>query len=599
MAVRDLNATGLWHDEEWSIYDAGGAHFGPLSPAGIWQRVAIEDPTETPGYSLVLAGWGALVGWSEYAGRALSLLAGLLAVAMMYRLAYALEGSNPIAGLGAAVAVGAGTFFIYYLHEMRVYTLYALVTILCIWCYWWLITRHPYWWMQTLFAVSIAALLYLHYFGALTLIFIGLYHLLFAPGSRRSWRWWRVSVLLGVGALCFVPWLSAAVPGAAQISRTPRVAVINLFDVAGSVGVVFSNGSLVLLFGLALATLLKPNRAAGFAWFWLISSAILSALTISQLHINAMRYLIGLWPALALLMGLGIARLRRFPTLWIGLWLITGISSTKDAGLRQWFHIVIYHQPTREAASALYGRVRDGDIATYHLPTDIESYTQDRVFAYYTYPLTIPGKVVEASSNASEENYVKQAQTIVGNAERVWITYYHWLRPERETLFEGVLNASNYRQCGGFTTVPDSAEKPQIDVKLFIRFPQESQTPALRFDDGIEIHLVKGLFPAHNQPDRTLVLPVVLNISLGANVLRGTYSVALHIENSAGQRVAQADYGLEEGCQATDIPIATLPPGQYTVLAAVYNWQTAERLPPSGYNGREDRRLVVGSFRLH
>ena len=38
LGARDLTSDGLWYDEQWSIYDSGGAHYGPLSPAEIWTK---------------------------------------------------------------------------------------------------------------------------------------------------------------------------------------------------------------------------------------------------------------------------------------------------------------------------------------------------------------------------------------------------------------------------------------------------------------------------------------------------------------------------------------------------------------------------------
>src|SRR5262245_40462494 len=85
LGARGLNADAIWYDEYWSLYYAGGAHYGPITLGETWTRVAQTDiELNPPGYYLLLNGWGALVGWTEYAGRALSLLVGVLAVAFTY-----------------------------------------------------------------------------------------------------------------------------------------------------------------------------------------------------------------------------------------------------------------------------------------------------------------------------------------------------------------------------------------------------------------------------------------------------------------------------------------------------------------------------------
>ncbi len=599
LAAHNLNTDGLWGDEEWSIYDAGGAHYGPLSPAGIWQRVATEDSWQLPAYSWLLAGWGALVGWTEYAGRALSLLVGLLAIAMMYRLAYDLGDRKVSVGLTAAVTLGSGAFFIYYFHEIRGYTLYIFLTVACVWSYWRLTTRTPRPWIQAAFVLSIVGALYTHYFAALTPVVIGIYHLLFAPVRRASRPWWRVVILMGLAGLCFLPWITVALQIMSTAAAVRRVAYVNLRDEAETVLLLFSSGSPLLvlaLFVLALATLRKVGRVVGLVWFWIIAWAGLAALAIAVLHVNQQRYLIGLWPALALLAALGMARIGIDPAPVIGLWLIVGVLGTRDAGLSEWFHPAIYHQPLREAAAALYGRVRSGDVVTYHLATDFEAYMHERVFTYYVYPLSVPNKVIEASSQGTEDAYTRQAQAAIQDAARIWITYNHWLRPERETLFERVLGANDFQQCGAFMTAAGQPDKAQIDVKLFVHFPRDPRFPAIQYGDGVTLRLVEPLTIARNRPGDSPVLPVVTTTALAESVPRGTYSVAIHVVNSAGQMVAQTDYALEDGCQASDIPLTGLPADRYTVLAAVYNWKTGERLPPAGDGVRADGRAVLGSF---
>src|SRR5260221_879489 len=96
LAASSLKEQSFWYDEWWSLYDAGAVDHGPLSPIEIVQRVATKDPYQSPGYYLILAGWGSLTGWSEYSGRALSLLTGLLAVAVTYQLGQTLTGEAEI-----------------------------------------------------------------------------------------------------------------------------------------------------------------------------------------------------------------------------------------------------------------------------------------------------------------------------------------------------------------------------------------------------------------------------------------------------------------------------------------------------------------------
>jgi uncharacterized membrane protein len=154
----------------------------------------------------MLAGWGHLLGWTEFGGRVLSLLIGMLAIATTYRLGKTLT-DRAVVGLAAAAALGTGVFFVNYLHEMRGYTLYTWLSSMCIWCYWRLLTRRLNLVNQGVFVLSAIALLYTQYFAAITLIGIGVYHLLFASGKKAfpSGRWWRIVWLLVIVWVSVVP----------------------------------------------------------------------------------------------------------------------------------------------------------------------------------------------------------------------------------------------------------------------------------------------------------------------------------------------------------------------------------------------------------
>jgi 4-amino-4-deoxy-L-arabinose transferase-like glycosyltransferase len=101
---------------------------------GIWERTATVDPGGMGVlYHWLLNVWGRLIGWSIFSIRVFSLLAGLLAIAMVYRLGGKLF--NRYVGWYAAAALGFSAFFIDYLHEARAYTLLALFVSCAIYAY--------------------------------------------------------------------------------------------------------------------------------------------------------------------------------------------------------------------------------------------------------------------------------------------------------------------------------------------------------------------------------------------------------------------------------------------------------------------------------
>jgi hypothetical protein len=382
------------------------------------------------------------------------------------------------------------------------------------------------------------------------------------------------------------------------IGNSFRYPNANFFDVAQNILGIFSSGSVVALLALALLTLRKPTRSMWFAWIWLLVWFGLAWVVITRLSVFELRYMIGLWPALALLVGLGIVRIGVPAAPVIGLWLIAGILSLGNAPLRGLFHRDIYHQPIREATNALIGQVRAGDFVTYHLLYDLEAWTHERVFEYYAHKLRIPGAVIDAPRPITNDEYRHRAVNKVQGASRVWITYNRWLPPERLNLFHDTLSNNGFERCA--PTQPLRNLDPNVvSVELFTALNAEQNTAPLRFAPGIELRSGSPLEIALNQPGDLPVLPVVLRATMAGDVPRGTYSTGIHILNSEGQLVAQADYGLSEGCQTTDVALGGLPTGTYTVYVIVYNWQTGERLAPSGESTVSEGRALLGKFSLN
>ena len=63
--------------------------------------------------------------------------------------------------------------------------------------------------------------------------------------------------------------------------------------------------------------------------------------------------------------------------------------------------------------------------------------------------------------------------------------------------------------------------------------------------------------------------------------LLANYSLAVHVINQRGERVAQGDTGVGPGAIVplrSEIDISALPPGDYEVRGALYDWQTGVRL---------------------
>lgn len=202
----------FWSDELWSLHYAGGAHYGPITLAETVQRVIEQSGHENnpPGYYLLLNLWGTLAGWSEFATRVLSILAGLLAIALTYQAGRELARrigitTSNMVGIGSAAVLAGSAFFLYYAQEVRGYVFMVLLAALVTWAHLRLMrVSRPSALLQAAFVLGLAGLAYTHYLALIVPIAVAAHHMVTTPKDRR---WWRVTALaVGAGVL-FLPWL--------------------------------------------------------------------------------------------------------------------------------------------------------------------------------------------------------------------------------------------------------------------------------------------------------------------------------------------------------------------------------------------------------
>lgn len=608
LGARGLNADALWLDEYYSMLDTGGSHLGPLSPAEIWTRVAERNPWNAPGYYLTLSAWGSLVGWTAYAGRVLSLLIGLLAVCWTYRLGRDLSRSQ-LAGPSAAVVLGTSAFFIDYLHELRAYTFHALFASIAVWSYWRLISPpHCYgegtkgrgWVLQLLFILSLIGLLYTHYFAALTMIAIALYHLLFMPKTRE---WWRVVILMGIASLIFLPWFGVVINalGVAQGAAGRRDVAMSPALTIQTLLYAFSNASVALLALVSIAGLNLRQYFVRLLVLWVITVvalAILVNILIPGVLIH-IRYLMNLWPALAVIVGLGIARLAKSgisPGIVLAIWIGAGLWNNFNPAF-------IADLPGAEPkmSSALINRTletlsrraHDGDVVMFQVAPPARSWLTAPVLDFYLHDA--PYHQIQAEEiPAKQENdeYFNAVRHMVEDAPYVWRLVMPTMPTSwRTDEFMRAVQVGHV-SCGTIFTVPDA------EMSLYAHIPAyDSDDLDARFGDGIGMTLLEPL------PESvTNSLNVVLGWSVSNNIPPDTYSVGLHIQDIEGALVAQTDYGLPAGnatCHMDTISLSSLAPGNYRLTTLVYNWQTNQRLPTLNLeNDTEADDISLGTFRV-
>lgn len=200
-----LDYQSFWSDEGISLNRAA------LPLAEMMAQMPVEH---APAYFVALHAWRAFTGDADFALRFFSLIPGVLTVALAFRFAVELAHPHFVAArvaLLAAALTATSAFLVWYAQEARMYAWLIAAALTSAWALWRILLkpeRRPG--FAALYALSTAACVYLHYYGA----FLAIAQALYVAGGTIATRRWRPALWwLGAAAaafLLFLPWLPRA-----------------------------------------------------------------------------------------------------------------------------------------------------------------------------------------------------------------------------------------------------------------------------------------------------------------------------------------------------------------------------------------------------
>lgn len=261
--------------------------------------------------------WRQFVGDSEFAGRLLALFYSLLALALVYQVGRRWFGT-PRYGLLAMALLGVNAFFFIHALEIRPYGLILLLVTASMWTYQrWLTKqtgRAAFW-----YALTLGAMLYVHYFLFVLMLVQGLYFLLRRPSRRLLAQGLHVVVMAG---LIWLPWLPFAIfqvlhvrqaetiggnqrgllgAGSTTIPSSPDAA-LDLFALA-------SNGQIALYAALLVVGVVFLWRKSAYrlALAWAFGVPLVSLLINLAIAVYLPRYVVYMVIGFALVMAAGLA----------------------------------------------------------------------------------------------------------------------------------------------------------------------------------------------------------------------------------------------------------------------------------------------------
>ncbi|MBZ0302864.1 MAG: hypothetical protein K8J31_24175, partial [Anaerolineae bacterium] len=368
---------------------------------------------------------------------------------------------------------------------------------------------------------------------------------------------------------------------------------------------------LLLLAALAAAALIQRRRGAREVWFFLI---VIFILTLVANEVRPMisegrtRYLIHLWPLLALLVGLGLAaleagRFRRWTLPLLAVWLAFGVGNTLNSQFLIDMDGPRYlkdYPPLREIVAAVNPLAEPEDLLiTFsrqgHVYNIFRFFT---VGAYHTQNLIPQGYFATLPETRAPVEVRGDLLNSLGTRLTVWFETEPITPPDQLALYRDILD-ERYVRCDSPVQRPDFVLDRYHLAALGCVENDLVASPLLHADAGIDLHGLRAVV----QDDQMLV---AANWTVADSVPANTYSVSLKLwpadaPHPADGFLAQMDYGLRgagSGWQFQAQPLDHVPPRDYVLTATLYNWSTGERLPLVNAAGEAGDELEIGSVTI-
>ena len=552
-----------------------------------------------PGYYLLLAAWRALFGQSEFALRALSAFAGLLLVAIVYRLGK--QYFDPPAALAAAFFAAIHPALIYYSQEARMYSLAGTLGAGLFLAATHERTRadrirpfnprHSF-----LIAALTTAGLYTHY--AFAFILVALITIVVVRAAYYAWRlrafnpefdfvgfissyvfYWLTFQFIAF--LLFIPWLPIAWGQLTTWPSAREYPPLNdaLYGLARwlTFGPTAEAITTALgLFGaaaLGLFAFLRLRRQLAIPLIWLAVPVSLT-LGFGLFSPAFAKFLIVAAPAVCLLLGDGAAmRCTRL----LGLAMVLPIIASAVSLNNLYFNPAFARADYREMARYLDSIAKPGDAILLNAPNQWEVFTYYRADTSNVFP-------VARSRPLDVPAQIKELETITASHQRLFVLYWGDAQSDPDRTIETWLNDHTFKAW----------DQWYADVRLAAyAVPQtagELRTRAdARFGDHIlleEYALNTTTFSPGDILQLTLFwqaqLPITNRYKVFVHLIGDPASplAAQHDGEPGGGLVLTTTWGVGQTVadnHGVYLPL-DLPPGQYTLVIGLYDVDDGTRL---------------------
>ncbi|MCY3781560.1 MAG: glycosyltransferase family 39 protein [Chloroflexi bacterium] len=567
------------------------------------QSVTERSQQHSPLYFLLLNMWRTLVGADLFVLRLLSLYFGLLTIAVAYHLAASFRDRQ--LGFTTLLITTFLAYHLFYSHTARMYTLLPLVASWLIWSYWKAVieAKNAPRWLRVSLLASAVSILYLHYFGIMILAALGLYHLFFVGKNRR---WWRITLLLSLAGLCFLPWLPVASHGFSN-----RISLIDtrlpLLDSLLTYFLVFSNGLFFLPLAAAALAARYHSRLNKAEKFILLITAFTLLLTVLAneftpiLVARRMRYMTLLAVPFSCSVAVGLRLMPRWNIMRVPLfllWIAAFIVYSRSDDLLfyankidQNLHKTAHYQDFVYESENLPGH--NELILSFHPDTPI---TIRKTLTYYRATLSKYAHLVHISYDDNNELLIQSGLTtyatldaIAENAIGVWVTF-----DPRQTDLQTMEVYSNwfsqkYQACRRYVDKPDNIIDYYLRVDVPCELVNAAEPFSIRYDNGT---ILDHLLVRRSSDTLSIYLRWLQTIG-------EEYSFTLQVFDSQSNKVRQVDRVISgEPVDIVYLDISSLPAGEYSAKLIVYDFETGVSQPGLLIDGAERFERDIEFYRL-
>ncbi len=641
-----LGYQSIWYDEGVSL------HLAMKDLGGLTLHTAGD--IHPPLYYYLLHFWIGAAGHSEFSAAYLSLIFGVLLIALSYRLADYLYGSR--IGLLAAFLVTISPFNLWYSQEIRMYTLGAFLGLISLYCLMRLTGMkgrerdggRRWYWLG--YVLSAAAGLYALYYFAFLLLAESLFVFgwwLFHRRGRKSAPFSLAHWLLASGAvvLLYLPWLPIALRQALDPPVPPWRELTGLGTMlieswaALSLGQSVDPESLLIwpllsfLFGTYLLGLLRPPagdqgrvRTILLCVYTFVPLLLIYAFSLGT-PLFHVRYMFTYSPPFYLLLALGFVRLREVsrPALAVGLLVLIVVSG---------YSIYNFHFSTdyaaddhRGAVSYLQERIAPGDAVLINA-----GYAYPPFLYYYEGEIAWRGRLPDYEPSYRDADGVLILETgVIGGDEGLG-----WGNPasdfysttEEETaqalervfaqhprvwvyrIYDTVTDPNGFirawlEEHGRVVGDVQFAGESYMRVQSFVTSPGQEYETATRyhrldmaFEDGVTLLGYEGAEGVRAGEE----LLVTLHWQAERTPERD-YDILVHLRASDGPDFAQYRWALsppkwespvgQEMSQSVTLAIPSgTPPMPYDLVVELYDAASGEPVPPTLGDGTMGRIVV-------